>query len=185
MQPSTLPKRSPGTTTATTMKLLLPNPKILLPSPPKPKTPSRPHHTHPQPPSNSPNPTTHPTNPPRPHPEKSLSELQTERPVARKTNTASRIAMRATISSVEPPVERPGVPRKKGDWMSRIARKSKVMTTTQTGSRIGVPWNVVEWVQVAFLPRELLVSPEHGAWDYSITNPKGGCHHLSYLPRWS
>lgn len=139
MQPSTLRRRSPGTTTVTTRKLLLLNPKILLPSPPKLKTPSRPPPTRPQPPSNSHKPTTHPTDPPRPHPEKSLSDLQTERPAALKTNTASRIAMRATISSVELPVERPAVPRKKGDWMSRIPRKRKVMTMTPTGSRIRVP----------------------------------------------
>lgn len=139
MQPSTLRRRSPGTTIATTMKLLLLNPKILLPSPQKLKTPSRPPPTRPQPPSNSHKPTTHPPNPPSPHQGKSLSDLQTERRAAPKTNTASRIAMRATILSVEPPVERPAVPRKKRDWMSRTTRKRKAMTMTLIGSRTAVP----------------------------------------------
>lgn len=137
MRPSTLRKRSPGTTTATTMNLLLLNPKTLLPPLQKLTTPSRPRPTLPLLPYNNHKPKMLPTNRPRPHQGKSLIDLRMEHPAVPKTNTASRIVMRAMISSVELPAEHQEAPRKKGGWMSRKIRKRRVMTMNQIGSSLG------------------------------------------------
>lgn len=177
MQPSTLRKRSPGTTTATTMNLLPLNPKTLLPPLPKLTTPSRPRPTLQQPLSDNHKPKTQPTNRPRPHQGKSLLDLQTERPAAPKTNTASRTVMRAMISSVELPVEHQEAPRKKGARMSKRIRKRRVMMMNQTGSRFQVSGVLAVGLGCSFLWKCCI--SQVGRWD--IPSQTLGCHYLLYL----